>query len=155
MFIASSVSQAVLSLLYSRVARGLLLWQRCSKTGGGAGCDCDHVVRTQRESRESKMRRFFQYVRKSKALKFGLPFVSLLVIGSFGLSEFTAINVERRTQKNRSLTADEALEFQKKVKKVDVEKEFKELNKKLDIEHWENKRGPRPWENNETNDSSS
>ncbi len=95
------------------------------------------------------MRTFYQSLRKSKALKFGLPFVSLLVIGSFGLSEFTAINVKKREEKNRSLTADEALEFQKKVKKVDVEQEYKDLNKKLDIEHWENKRGPRPWEDNQ------
>ncbi len=95
------------------------------------------------------MKSLYQSFRRSKALKFGLPFVSLLVIGSFGLSEFTSINVKKREEKNRSLTAEEALQFQKKVKKVDVEEEFKDLNEKLDIEHWENKRGPRPWENNQ------
>ena len=97
------------------------------------------------------MRNLFQAVRKNKGLRYGVPFVSLLVLGSFGLSEFTSITVKRREDRNRSLTAEEALSFQKKVKKVDVEKEYKELNKKLDIEHWENKRGPRPWENNQNN----
>ena len=97
------------------------------------------------------MRNLFQAIRKNKGLRYGVPFVSLLVLGSFGLSEFTSITVKRREDRNRSLTAEEALSFQKKVKNVDVEKEYKELNKKLDIEHWENKRGPRPWENNQNN----
>lgn len=45
------------------------------------------------------------------------------------------------------LTAEEMLSFQKKAEKVDLEEEFKRTNEKLDIERWENKRGPRPWEN--------
>ena len=99
----------------------------------------------------SIVRRFCQAIRKNRGLRYGVPFVSLLVLGSFGLSEFTSITVKKREERNRSLTAEEALSFQKKVKKVDVEQEYKELNKKLDIEHWENKRGPRPWENNQNN----
>lgn len=88
----------------------------------------------------------FRILRKSRALRYGVPFVSLLVLGSFGLSEFTAINVKKREERNRALTAEESLSFQKKVERIDVDKEFKDLNEKLDIEHWENKRGPRPWE---------
>ena len=44
------------------------------------------------------------------------------------------------------LTAEETLSFQKKKKQVDVEEEFMKLQEELDIEQWENKRGPRPWE---------
>lgn len=85
-------------------------------------------------------------LRRSKFLRYGLPFISLLVLGSYGLSEFTSIVVKRREEKNRMLSAEEMLSFQKKPGKIDLEEEYKRTNEKLDIEHWENKRGPRPWE---------
>lgn len=68
------------------------------------------------------------------------------MVGSFGLSEFSSIVIAKREQKNRMLSAEEALAFQKTVKTVDVEEEYVKTMKKLDIENWENKRGPRPWE---------
>lgn len=86
-----------------------------------------------------------QFVR-SKTFRYGIPFVSLLVVGSFGLSEFSSIVITKREERNRTLTAEEALAFQKTVKHVDVEEEYEKTMKKLDIENWENKRGPRPWE---------
>ena len=90
------------------------------------------------------------YVKKSKFLKFGLPFLTFMVVGSFGLAEFTAIKVSRaegerealflkiyhpppclpsclslqvkkRDEKNRMLTAEETLQFQKKARTVDVD----------------------------------
>ena len=85
-------------------------------------------------------------LRRSKFLRYGLPFVSLLVLGSYGLSEFTSIVVKRREEKTRQLTTEEMLSFQKKPEKVDLEEEHRKTIEKLDIEHWENKRGPRPWE---------
>lgn len=85
-------------------------------------------------------------VRRNKFLRYGLPFISLLVLGSYGLSEFTSIVVKKREEKNRMLTAEEQLSFQKKAGKIDLEEEYRKTNEKLDIEHWENKRGPRPWE---------
>ena len=86
------------------------------------------------------------YLRRSKFLRYGLPFISLLVLGSYGLSEFTSIVVKKREEKTRMLTAEEMLSFQKKTDKIDLVDEYKRTNEKLDIEHWENKRGPRPWE---------
>lgn len=86
-------------------------------------------------------------------LKFGLPMIVFVVAGSYGLAQFTSIRVGKRDEKNRMLTAEETLSFQKKVKKVDVEEEFASLQKKLDIHDWENKRGPRPWEQQSTNNS--
>ena len=85
-------------------------------------------------------------LRKSKFLRFGLPLIAFVVVGSVGLSEFTSIRVRKRDEKNRSLTAAEALQFQKKVGRVDVEEEFGSIQEKVDIHHWDNKRGPRPWE---------
>jgi len=62
------------------------------------------------------------------------------------LSEFSSIVIAKREQKNRTLSAEEALAFQKTVKKIDVEEEYVRTMEKLDIDNWENKRGPRPWE---------
>ena len=72
----------------------------------------------------------------------GVPMILFVVIGSFGLAEFTEIRVKKRDQKTHMLTAQESLKFQK----IDVEEEFRKMQQKLDIDNWENKRGPRPWE---------
>ena len=61
------------------------------------------------------VQRMLYRIRKSKFLKFGLPMICFVVIGSFGLAEFTAIKVKRRDEKTRMLTAEEMLQFQKKV----------------------------------------
>ena len=72
--------------------------------------------------------------------------VLFVIVGSHGLTEFIKIKVKRRDDKNRMLTAEETLSFQKQKKTVDVKEEFHELQEKLDLDHWSNKRGPRPWE---------
>lgn len=72
--------------------------------------------------------------------------IAFVVIGSFGLAEFTSIRVQKRDEKTRMLTAEETLQFMKKKERVIVEEEFDALMQQLDIDHWENKRGPRPWE---------
>jgi len=94
----------------------------------------------------STYQRLSAYLKRSKFFLFGVPMISFVVLGSFGLAEFTSIKVKRRDEKNRMLTAEETLSFRKKVTKVDVEEEFEKLQRELDIEVWENKRGPRPWE---------
>ena len=52
------------------------------------------------------------YAKGSKFVKFGLPFVTFMVVGSFGLSEFTAIKVSDggREGKRREGTARERKE---------------------------------------------
>ena len=134
--------------------------------------------------------------KRSKFLRFGLPFLSFMVLGSFGLSEFTEVRVrsyisaypiasrclipslmrpqvKKNDEKTHMLTAEETLQFQKKVnlcllylntythththththtymqvKSVDAEEELKKTLGELDIDHWVNKRVPRPpgWE---------
>ena len=58
------------------------------------------------------------YAKRSKFVKFGLPFVTFMVVGSFGLSEFTAIKVsdggregERREGKASSFAPCVCREF--------------------------------------------
>ncbi|CAH3021958.1 unnamed protein product [Porites evermanni] len=80
-------------------------------------------------------------------LKFGVPMITLIVGGSFALKEFTEIKIKRRDEKGHALNKEEALEvLPHKKKQASLEEEYKAITKKLDIDNWENKRGPRPWE---------
>ena len=96
--------------------------------------------------------RALAYARRSKFLRFGLPFLSFMVLGSFGLAEFTEIRVsgaaihssinplpslthytvtrpptncmyvctqvKKQDEKTHMLTAEETLQFQKKVNNI-------------------------------------
>ncbi|XP_046849215.1 cytochrome c oxidase assembly protein COX16 homolog, mitochondrial-like [Xenia sp. Carnegie-2017] len=82
-------------------------------------------------------------------LKFGLPMVLLVVIGSVGLSEFTDIKIKRRDEKIRKMNYEESQTFyvKKKKKPLSLEEAYNEV-RTIDIDEWENKRVPRPWTDN-------
>lgn len=72
----------------------------------------------------------------------------MIVGGSFGLREFTQLRYQFR--KVSLVNPDEAKKMGVEMKKpgeVTLESEFEKI-KKLDIDNWEQKRGPRPWEEN-------
>lgn len=78
--------------------------------------------------------------------KYGAPFLILIVGGSFALKEFAQLRYDFSKQK--TLTPDEAAKVGIKMKpkeEVSLEKVY-ENTKSLNITDWENKRGPRPWE---------
>jgi len=82
-----------------------------------------------------------------------IPFLKLLVAGaSFGLSIFTDVRYKvSQHQRELGLTKE-----QLKAKGWDVDKqanlleEYQEMKDNLDIDNWENIRGPRPWEDDNT-----
>ncbi|XP_015776573.1 PREDICTED: cytochrome c oxidase assembly protein COX16 homolog, mitochondrial-like [Acropora digitifera] len=83
----------------------------------------------------------------SQFLRFGVPMITLIVAGSFALKEFTEIKIKRRDEKSHALNKEEALQaLPHKGKQETLEEVYEDITKKLDIDHWENKRGPRPWE---------
>uniref|UniRef100_A0A069DVF8 Cytochrome c oxidase assembly protein COX16 homolog, mitochondrial n=1 Tax=Panstrongylus megistus TaxID=65343 RepID=A0A069DVF8_9HEMI len=90
--------------------------------------------------------RSFDKLRKQKSFKYGLPFLILMVGGSFGLREFTQL---RYKFGKKQVIKPEELEEQgidmKKPGEVTLESEFNKIIA-LDIDNWENVRGPRPWE---------
>ncbi|XP_047356688.1 cytochrome c oxidase assembly protein COX16 homolog, mitochondrial [Vespa velutina] len=82
---------------------------------------------------------------RSKTFRYGLPFIILVVGGSFGLKEFTQI---RYTYRQRRAYYHEAKRIGIEVKKpgeVTLESEFEKI-KELDINNWKNVRISRPWE---------
>jgi cytochrome c oxidase assembly protein subunit 16 len=81
-----------------------------------------------------------------KLVKYGLPFLTLVVGGSLGLREFTQL---RYQFSKKSTVRPEELEKigvqMRKQGEVTLESEYEKI-KGLDIDDWENKRVFRPWE---------
>ncbi|XP_067137778.1 cytochrome c oxidase assembly protein COX16 homolog, mitochondrial [Centruroides vittatus] len=86
----------------------------------------------------------FHRSRRKPFFRFGLPFFILVIGGSFGLKQFTSLRYEFQRSgfiSNREIEESEL----KKKEKVTLESEYEKV-KEMDIESWENVRGPRPWE---------
>lgn len=80
-------------------------------------------------------------------MKFGAPFLTFLVIGSYGLKEFAELRYTFR--KSRLITVEEAekagVRLRPKDFKASIEEEAEKLQEE-NLDQWENIRGPRPWE---------
>ncbi|KAH9895496.1 cytochrome c oxidase assembly protein COX16-domain-containing protein [Xylariomycetidae sp. FL2044] len=80
-------------------------------------------------------------------LLFGLPFMSLIVAGSFILTPATAVRYEKHDRRVRQMTRDEELGVGKGGRKVNIKDEYYRLAAK-DLDSWEQKRVKRlPGEN--------
>jgi cytochrome c oxidase assembly protein subunit 16 len=98
------------------------------------------------------MASFFSRLRANKHFKNGLPFFLFIGGGAFALKEFRTVRYDSNIniRANKLLTPEEA--FGERAKDVDfkpkrsLEEELDVLKEKVDINNWENKRGPRPWE---------
>ncbi|TMW52284.1 hypothetical protein DOY81_002617 [Sarcophaga bullata] len=90
----------------------------------------------------------FNKLKRNKSFKYGVPFLVLMVAGSFGLQEFTRLRYQ--FSKQQTLTPEEMEEVgvaMKKPEEVTIEKVYEKV-KEMNLDDWENKRGPRPWEEN-------
>jgi len=73
-------------------------------------------------------------------LLFGLPFITLMVAGSFFLTPATALRYERHDRKMRRLSKEEEMGIGKDRRKVDtMQEEYYRLAAK-DLDDWENRR---------------
>lgn len=61
---------------------------------------------------------------KHPFLSFGLPFMAIIVAGSFALTPATAIRFERHDRKVRQMTKEEELGVGKSGRKVDIKDEY-------------------------------
>ncbi|XP_068215148.1 cytochrome c oxidase assembly protein COX16 homolog, mitochondrial [Palaemon carinicauda] len=85
---------------------------------------------------------------QNRSVKVGIPFLLLIVGGSFGLKEFAQLRYDFRNR--RSVTKDMADKLgvpMKEPENVTLEAVYSGVSQ-LDTTNWENKRGPRPWEEN-------
>ena len=82
--------------------------------------------------------------RRRPFLLFGLPFMTILVVGSFALSGITQTRYDLRNSKVQSMTKEDELNMNKNRKRVDIREEYFRLKAKDtrtgDLDNWENKR---------------
>ncbi|CAL7945754.1 unnamed protein product [Xylocopa violacea] len=93
------------------------------------------------------MRQFFQ----SKFFRHFLPFITLVLGGSFFVQEFAQLKYKYRNIVSYDLRAEAKKQGIQMKKPTTLEEEYEKI-KTLDIDNWENVRIPRPWEEpNNTN----
>ncbi|RFU79793.1 cytochrome c oxidase assembly cox16 [Trichoderma arundinaceum] len=63
-------------------------------------------------------------IAKHPFLTFGLPFIAVIVAGSFVLTPATAIRYEKHDRKVRQLTKEEELNVRRAARKVDMKEEY-------------------------------
>ncbi|KAI9172512.1 Fungal chitosanase [Paramyrothecium foliicola] len=91
--------------------------------------------------------RYRALLEKRPFLAFGLPFLAVIIAGSFALTPSTAIRYERQDRKVRQMSTEEELNIGRGRRKVDMREEYYKLAAK-DIDNWEQKRVKRlPGEN--------
>ncbi|KAJ1335966.1 Cytochrome c oxidase assembly protein COX16 [Microdochium nivale] len=83
--------------------------------------------------------RYRALVARRPFLMFGLPFMSVVVAGSFVLTPATAIRYEKHDRKVRQMTREEELGVGRAGRRVDMKDEYYRLAAK-DIDNWEQKR---------------
>lgn len=80
-----------------------------------------------------------------RSFKYGIPFLLAIVGGSFGLKEFAQL---RYTFSKKSTVKEDIKRSGMEVKdqkESSIEKQYEKL-KDMDLDNWEQVRGPRPWE---------
>ncbi|EHK45887.1 uncharacterized protein TrAtP1_012953 [Trichoderma atroviride] len=84
---------------------------------------------------------------KHPFLAFGLPFIAVIVAGSFVLTPATAIRYEKHDRRVRQMTKEEELNVRRGARKVDMKEEYYRLAGR-DLDNWEQQRVKRlPGEN--------
>ncbi|XP_044260702.1 cytochrome c oxidase assembly protein COX16 homolog, mitochondrial [Tribolium madens] len=81
-----------------------------------------------------------------RSVRYGLPFLLVVLGGSFGLREFAQLRYQ--FSRVSSVKPEEMKKLGVEMKKpgeVTLESEYEKI-KKIDIDNWEQVRGPRPWE---------
>lgn len=103
------------------------------------------------------MNRLLSSARTSRHFKYGAPFFLFVFGGTYVLREFRTVrydsDINPRAKKVVSVTeafGDLEKQTQSKIKlkpeNKSLEEELDHLEKTVDTDNWENKRGPRPWE---------
>ncbi|KIH94624.1 cytochrome c oxidase-assembly factor mitochondrial [Sporothrix brasiliensis 5110] len=83
--------------------------------------------------------RYRAHMAKHPFLLFGLPFMAVIIGGSFVLTTATAIRYERHDRKVRMVSREDELGIGKSGRRVNMREEYNRLAHK-DLDNWEQKR---------------
>ncbi|KAI8978600.1 cytochrome c oxidase assembly protein COX16-domain-containing protein [Pilobolus umbonatus] len=84
-----------------------------------------------------------EQAKKKPFIYFGLPFLAIMVVGSFGLAELTKTKFEHRDRRHTVVAKEEALGIDKNRRTLSLQEEYMRLQAKTD-EDWEQVRISRP-----------
>ncbi|KAI8378357.1 cytochrome c oxidase assembly protein COX16-domain-containing protein [Blakeslea trispora] len=76
-------------------------------------------------------------------LFFGLPFITVMVVGSFGLAQLTQTKYDHRDRRHTAVAKEEALGMDKSRRKLSLQEEYFRLQAKTEDE-WDQVRIHRP-----------
>jgi cytochrome c oxidase assembly protein subunit 16 len=80
---------------------------------------------TRKRHRQSALALWYQAkLRRSPFLFFGLPFLTIIVVGSYALSSFTTIRYERHDAKVKIMNEEELLKLDKDRRRPDIREEY-------------------------------
>lgn len=99
------------------------------------------------------IRLVMQRIISNKHLRYGLPFLSFLVVGWIGVREFAQIRYDIKKKFGESAAFQERLEqagISSKKKRTTAEEEYEAMVHNTDLDSWFNIRGPRPDEDSRT-----
>ncbi|XP_031638090.1 cytochrome c oxidase assembly protein COX16 homolog, mitochondrial [Contarinia nasturtii] len=85
-------------------------------------------------------------LKRNRMFNYGLPLLTLVVLGPFVLQHFGEVRYKYRKVKQVPKEELEAMGL-KSTEDITLESEYEKI-KQMDIDTWEQKRGPRPWEEN-------
>lgn len=92
----------------------------------------------------------FDKIKNNKHFKYGLPFLIVVVGGSFVLKLYTKLRFEIKDER---IVVTKTKEIQKltgvQIKPKSLEEEYEDYMKTQNLDDWQNKRIPRPWEKNQ------
>lgn len=78
-----------------------------------------------RRHKQSALSSWYQAkLRRSPFLFFGLPFLSIIVLGSYALSNFTTIRYERHDEKVKVASEEDLLKLDKDRRRPDIREEY-------------------------------
>jgi len=95
-------------------------------------------------------------ISNSKHFKHGAPFFLFIFGGAYALREFRSVRYDSdlNPHAKKLIKPEEAFEdlskrtdkVKHKPTKATLEEDLDKIYEKVDLDNWENKRGPRPWE---------
>lgn len=80
--------------------------------------------------------KYIKLLRKKPFLYFGLPFCSMVVLGSYWLTEFMSVKFEREDRRIQDISQDEILKLKQNQRKFDIKEEYYRLQG-LENQDWE------------------
>ncbi|KAL1923583.1 uncharacterized protein VTP21DRAFT_8563 [Calcarisporiella thermophila] len=85
------------------------------------------------------------FIKRRPFVFFGLPFITVLVVGSFGLQQFTKTRYEHHEHRVTQLKKEDELNMSKGKRRLSLQEEYWRLQAhEEELDSWESKRVPRP-----------